>query len=206
MSFWTFLKDVTPLLAVGATVYGANQSAQANTQAANTMTAAQDKAMTAANTVYKANQGAASPGLLATQAVINRGSRLSPEQEQQVADTRAQALNALKGSSLRGSARTTAAIIADTDKRTRDNLMSQNQTRADNAAGTLTGQYFNAANNIANVSSQGLVNSGNISAANTLGQAQISGQAIGDIGAIIADAAKTKAQEERKRSYAKVGG
>lgn len=204
MSFWTFLKDMSPVLMAGATLYGANQTSKANEKAATTMSTAQDKATTAATGVYKEAQRAASPGLLATQALISRGGALTPVQEQQVADSRAQALNALKGSSLRGSARTTSAVVADTDKRVRDNLISQNQTRADSAAGNLTGQYFNSANNIANTTSQGLVNTGNINAANTIGQATISGQAIGDIGAIIADAAKTKAQEERDSSYRKI--
>lgn len=220
MSFWNFVKDVAPLLMAGATLYGASSSSKASEKAANTMasaqregTAAQLQGLKMAKEELAINRTAASPGLLATQEVINRGAALTPQQQQAVADSREQALNALKGSSLRGSARATSAIVADTDQRVRDNFASQNQGRADTAAMNLSNNFFSAGNNMSNnatqaggVISQGLVNTGNINAANTLGQGALSGQAIGDIGAIIADAAKSKVKEERDSSYAKVGG
>lgn len=214
-SFWDF---VTPLIPVAATLYGLNQTTKASNKAADTMAAAQEHGTDAqleglkmAKQELAVNRTAASPGLLATQEIINRGATLNPAQLQAVEDSRQTSLNALKGSSLRGSARATSAIVADTDKRVRDNLMQQNQTRADTAATGLSSQYFGAGNNMANnstaaggVISQGLVNTGDINAANTIGQANLRGQAIGDIGATIADTIKDNVQKERDSTYKKV--
>ena len=215
-SFWDFLPTA---LTIGATLYGADQSSKANTQAANTMakaqtagTAAQVDALKLAQHELDVNRTAASPGLLATQEIINRGSRLTPEQELAVTDSRAQALNALKGSSLRGSARATSAVVSDTDQRVRNNFMSQNQNQANSAALGLGGQFFSAGQNLANtaaktgdVISQGLVNTGDIYGANTIGQGALRGQAIGDVGAVIADTIKDGVKKERDSSYSKVG-
>ncbi len=216
-SFWDFLPAA---LTIGASLYGTSQASKANNKAADTMagaqksgTAAQLAGIEAAKKQIAIDQAAASPGLLAEQAVINRGSALTPEQELQVADSREQALNALKGSSLRGSARATSAIVADTDQRVRDNLMQQNLNRADTAAAGLSGQYFNAGNSLANnatnagtVASQGLVNTGDINAANSIGQGKLTGQAIGDVGALISDNVKNNLQQTRNSTYAPVAG
>lgn len=220
MSFWNFVKDMGPLLMAGATLYGANQASKANNHAADVMSGAQKAGTDAqlqglkmAKEELAINRNAASPGLMATQELISRGAALTPQQELAVADSREQALNALKGSSLRGSARATSAVISDTDKRVRGGFMDANQNRADSAATGLSSQYFGAGNNMASnstaaggVISQGLVNTGNIQGANSIGQGALTGQAIGDIGAIIADAAKSRVKEERDSSYAKVGG
>lgn len=218
MSFWNFVKDMGPLLAVGATLYGADQASKSNNQAATIMagaqkegTAAQLEGLKMAKEELAVNRTAASPGLLATQAVINRGATLTPQQETAVADSREEALNALRGSSLRGSARATSAIVSDTDKRVRQGFMDANQGRADSAAAGMAGQYFGAGNNMANnstaaggVISQGLVNTGNIQGANAIGQGALRGQAIGDIGAIIADSVKDNVKKERDSSYTRV--
>ena len=213
--FWDFIQVVAP---IAATVYGAGQSSKANTQAATTManaqqagTDAQLKGLEMAKQELAVNRTAASPGLLAVQERINRGAALTPEQEMAVGDSRTQALNALKGSSLRGSARATSAVVSDTDQRIRNNFMTQNQNAADQAAMGLGGQYFSAGNSMANnatsaggVISQGLVNTGNIQGANAIGQGALTGQAIGDVGAVLANAAKEKAQEERNANYRSV--
>ena len=217
MSFWEAI--LPTVLSVGATVYGANQSSKATQQAAQqtydatqAATEAQLEGLRVAQQNLEVNRRAASPGLVATNRIIARGSKLTPEQEMAVADTRKQALNALKGSSLRGSARATSAVVNDVDTRTRNNFMTQNQNAADNAAKSLAGQYFGAGTNIANNAtnqgttiSQGLTNSGIIQASNTLGQDAIKGRAIGDVGALISDALKSQVQEERGSSYGKTG-
>lgn len=200
--FWDFLPTI---LQVGATIYGTAQASSANNKAASTLAAAQ-KAGTAAevaglNTaqqVTAANQSAASPGLLAEQAIVNRGTDLTPAQEQAVADSRTTAINALNGTGLRGSARATSATIADTDQRERDNFMQQNQNNANTAAGALTGDYFQAGNNLATNAtntgqaiSQGLINTGTIQGSNDIGQGKLTGQAIGDVGATVANTVKS---------------
>jgi hypothetical protein len=190
MSFWSFIPKLLPALAqAGATIYGAQQASEANNKATQIMTDAQ----TSGNAVQVENRNAASPGLLATQEIIARGAKLNPMQETAVADTRAQALNALKGSSLRGSARATSAVVADADRRSRDTFMAQNQGRADTAAMNLTPQYFAAGNNV----SKGLVDTGKVQADNAMGQGALRGQAIGDVGAIIANTVKESAKRER---------
>ncbi len=220
--FWDFLPTA---LSVAATLYGTKQASDANNKAAQTLSAAQTAGTNAAvaglNTakqVTQANQGAASPGLLAEQAIVNRGTTLTPAQEQAVADSRTTAINAMNGTGLRGSARATAATIADVDKRERDNFMQQNQNNANTAAGTLTGDYFNAGNNLATnatntgaVISQGLTNTGDVNASNQIGQGKMAGQAIGDIGATIANTVKNGivqrniAATPAPSSYSKVG-
>lgn len=217
MSYWDFLPT---LITAGATIYGAKQASASNdraaqqaTQASKAATTAQVEGLNAARQELAVNRQAASPGLLATQEVIARGAALTPQQQQAVEDSRQQALNSIKGSSLRGSARATSAIVSDTDTRVRNAFMDQNQARADNAAQNLSTQYFGAGNSIANTAaqkgsaiSQGLVDAGNIAASNTLGQGTLRGQAIGDVGSVIADQIKSSMQEKRDSSYGKYGG
>lgn len=217
MSFWEGLLKVA--VPAAATLYGAKMASDASDKAAKQATQAtqagtdvQLEGLKVAQQNLEVNRRAASPGLLRTQEIIARGSRLTPEQEQAVEDSRRQSINALKGSSLRGSARATSALVSDTDKRVRNNFMTQNQNAADSAARSLAGQYFGAGTNIANNAtqtgnavSQGLVNQGNIQASNTLGQGALRGQAIGDVGAIIADSVKNDFQDKRDSSYERVG-
>lgn len=216
-SFWDF---VPALITAGATVYGVKQASKSSDAAAKQMTDATKAGTDAtlhgldmAKKELDINRTAASPGLMATQALISRGSALTPQQEMAVADSRDQALNALKGSSLRGSARATSAIVSDTDQRVRNAFMDQNQNRADSAATGLASQYFGAGNMMSNNAtqagnavSQGLLNTGAINSANTMGQGTLRGQAIGDIGAVIADQVKESIRKDRDSSYQKVGG
>jgi hypothetical protein len=141
------------------------------------------------------------------QGVIGRGTALTPAQQQALDDARRTTIDALQGGDLRGSAGATVAAVRDVEGRMRGDFMSQNQNRADTAATALSGQYFNQGKNSADLDlsrgatvSQGLMSNANVNAANTMGQATIKGQAIGDIGAIIADEAK------RRSSYQTVGG
>jgi hypothetical protein len=88
----------------------------------------------------------------------------------------------------------------------RNQFLTQNQGRADAAASGLSGQYFNAGNNLQNsivnsgkAVSSGLTTAGDITASSMLGQAGVQGKAIGDIGAIIADEIKNK--QKRPSNY-----
>lgn len=216
MSFWNFIKDVAP---IAATIYGASQTSKASnaaTQQANQAnkdaTQIQLKSLEDANRNLEVNRAAASPGLLRTQEIIARGSTLTPEQIMAVEDSRREGINALKGSSLRGSARATSAIVNDIDTRQRNNFMATNQSNADSAAKGLATQYFGAGADVANlqakqgtVASQGLINSGNLIAQNTLGQAATRGNAIGDISAILTNKAKQSIQDERDQNYGNTG-
>ena len=197
--FWDFLPTI---LSIGSTIYGTTQKSKADNAAAATAATAQANAVAAekaglatAAQVTAGNQAAASPGLVADQAIINRGVALTPAQQQAVTDANTTAINSLGG--LRGSARATSAVIADTTARNTATFEQQNQNNVNTAAGQLTPQYFGAGNNLAanavaggQVASSGLVNTGNVVGNNQIGQGALAGQAIGDIGATVANVAK----------------
>lgn len=220
MSFWDFAKVLAPTLVSGAaTVYGASQTNKGNdkasaqlVQAQREATAAEQKALATATAQMKEQQSAASPGLLAMNEIIGRGESLTPMQLRTLDDARRKTADSLQGGSLRGSARATSATIADVEGRMTDQFMDSNRNRADGAAGTMASQYFGAGNKIASLAtdtgrsvSNGLISTGEVNAANTMGQTATNGKAIGDISALIADQFKAKDQERRDSSYAPVG-
>jgi len=211
MSFWNFLPT---LVTAGATIYGTTQANKTSAKASNDLLKAsresqqaQENALRLAQENLNETRKLASPGLTALQKRISRGSELTPEQKLAVEDSRRESINALKGSSLRGSARATSAVISDTDTRVRNNFMTSNRDSSDNAAATLTGQYFNTSRDLNNnlisqgdATSKGLLDRGNVTASNTIGRGNRTGSAIGDIGGIIADTLKNdviKARESR---------
>ena len=212
MGFWDW---VPKAVEIGATLWGAKQQSDTQNQAANTAVQANQAATAAAlegnrvaTSAMERQQAAASPGLMHVQEVIGRGEGLTPAQELSLNDARRTTLDTLHGGSLRGSARATVAAVQDVDGRMRADMIDRNRARADTAATNLSGQYFNSGNQIANlntsagnVASAGLINTGNVESANTMGQGIIKGQAIGDIGAIIADQLKSDDNKKRDSSY-----
>lgn len=216
MGMWDWVVDMAPtLIETGVKAYGANQKSKAYNAATDTSVAAQQAATEReiaareqANLILRQQQQAASPGLTALQGVIGRSDQLTSAQIQALDDARRTTLDSLQGGALRGSARATAATIADVDGRIRSQMLSQNQNRADNAAGSLAGQYFSAGNSVANntigsgqTASQGLTNIGQLQANNSINQDAINGTAIGDIGAVIADSVKAAQNQKRDSSY-----
>lgn len=213
MSFWSSVLPAA--ITAGASLWGASRQSDAQDEAAKIAAGAQGRATAAeveankqAVTVMQNQQRMASPGLLALQGIVGRGEKLTPAQELALEDARRTTLDALQGGSLRGSARATAATVNDVDGRMRTGFMDQNRSRADSAAGALSSQYFSSGNNIADLNlsggksvSSGLLNTGEINAANTLGQSNIQSRAIGDIGAIIADQMKSADSKKRDSSY-----
>lgn len=214
MSFWSFVGNIAPtLIGAGTTLYGASQAKKADNKATQQLLEAQQQASAQEQEAIRLAQARlieqqqqASPGLTGLQEIIGRGARLNPEQQRSIDDARRRSLDALQGGSLRGSARATAATVADVEGRMRDQYMTSNQSRADQAASNLSGQYFNAGQNIADLNlrsgssaSSGLTNMGNITAANTVGTAARSGEALGHIGALIADEIKQAARNTSPR-------
>lgn len=213
MGMWDWVPSV---VSAGATLYGAYQSSKSNDKAAAIASDAQDRATDAqiqalntATRLMTQQQQQASPGLVALQRVLGSADELTPTQIRAIEDARRTSLDSLQGGSLRGSAGATAAVVRDVEGRMTDQFMQSNRNRADQAASNLSGQYFNAGKNVADLTlgtgtaaSQGLINTGNINAANTMGQGAIRGQAIGDIGAIIAAQMKDDDIKTRQSSYA----
>lgn len=212
-SFWDW---VPALITAGAVVYGADKATSAQKQAAatattaqNAATAAQLKGINVATTNDQNMQQQASPGLMANQAIIARGTALTPEQKQAVSDAQRTTIDSLNGGSLRGSARATTAAVNDINNKTTAQFMQTNQNNVDEAANALSGQYFNAGNNISNLNSQagntvsqGLINTGQTAVNSGLNESTIQGQAVGDVGAVIADQLKKQNQAKRDSSYA----
>ncbi len=209
-SFWDWAPT---LLQVGTTIWGASQQADATKAAAqtaanaqNSATAAQLQGIELARQTMQQQQAAASPGLVSMQNVITRGTGLTDNQKTALDDARRTTMDSLRGSGLRGSARATAATVKKVEGDMRGQYLDANQARSDQAASTLSGQYFNAGNNIANLQtgagtavSNGLTSVGDINASSQLGTASTTGKAIGDIGAIIAD--EIKNGQKRDTSY-----
>lgn len=203
------------MIQAGATLLGARQKNNASQQAADTAVVAQQRATAAEVAAIQVAQGQlneqklqASPGLVAQQEIIGRKDQLTPFQMQQISDSRRTTLDALQGGSLRGSARATAEAVSDVEGRQVNQFLEANQSRADQAATNLSGQYFNAGNNVANLNlkagdsvSQGLISQGDVQSANIVGRGKITGQAIGDIGAVIAEQIKKSNQEKKDSSY-----
>lgn len=213
---WDWVADLAPtLIETGVKAYGANQKSKGYNQATNTAVASQNAATEReiaareqANVLLRQQQQMASPGLTALQGVIGRSDQLTPAQIQAMDDARRTTLDSLQGGSLRGSARATAATVADVEGRMRNQMLTQNQQRADNAAGALASQYFSSGNSVANntaqtgqVASQGLTSIGQLQANNQINQGTINGTAIGDIGAVIADTVKASQNQKRDRAY-----
>lgn len=205
-SFWNWAIPIGMAAVGGVMSSNANKTAaQITADATNRATDAQLQGIQDATAILQQQQAAASPGLTAMQGMITAGNTLTPAQRTALNDARTTALNQLSNSGLRGSARATSAVVRDVEGRMRDQYLDANQRRSDTAAQTLSGQYFNAGNNIANMNvsqgnaiSQGLTTIGNSNANMTTSNANIQGKALGDIGAIIADELK---DQNRGTSY-----
>ncbi len=192
------------VVTIGTTLFGAyeaNKTAKTNQQVAATAvaggTAAQEAGIDAAKANAQNLQGQASPGLIQEQNVMALADKLTPAQQQGLADAQRTELDALQAGDLRGSARATVAAVNDVRNRGYEADLQANQLRADAAGSNLSGQYFNAGNNIANLNMQ----AGNTASAGLIAGAQnnintntnqntIAGTAIGNIGSVISDQLK----------------
>ena len=215
-SYWDWLPAV---ITGGATLLGTKMTTDANKAATSTANAGTDAATKAqleslnrAELILKQQQTAASPGLMRMQQMVGAGDQLTPSQITALEDARRTSLDALKGGSLRGSARATADTVRKVEGDMRNQFLESNRNRSDSAATNLSNQYFSSGNAVANnaVNAGNAVSSGLVSTAGnnanlTTTNSQIQGKAIGDIGAIIADQLKADNQKKRDSSYAPVG-
>lgn len=216
MGMWDWVADLAPtLIETGVKAYGSSQTSKSYNDATAAEVAAKraatERELAAreeANRLLKQQQQAASPGLTALQGVIGRSDQLTPAQIQALDEARRTTLDTLQAGSLRGSARATAATVNNVEGTMRNNMLAQNQNRADNAAGALAGQYFGTGNTIANntvqsgqTASQGLTSIGGLQAQNSINQGAINGTAIGDISAVIADSVKEAQTKKRDEQF-----
>lgn len=215
-----WLTDLLPtLVSAGTTLYASNQAKSANKKAAqqenlSTQAAAalSKQYLDNAQQQFGAMRTQAQPGVdRLTQLATTDPNSLTPDQIRALSDARESSLAGLAVSGLRGSGKATSAVINDTQKRMREGYVSNNQTRADTAASNLSGQYFNAGNNEANVNrdlatsgSNALMKQGETTSSATTANGALSGQAIGDIGAIIADQIKNQTRYGKKNRSGEV--
>lgn len=205
MSWLTAL--LPTLVSTGATLYSSSQAQKANKKAAqqenlSTQAAAalSKQYLDNAQQQFGSMQTQAQPGVdRLTHLATSDPNSLTPEQKIALNDARESSLAGLAVSGLRGSGKATSAVVNDTQNRMRAGYASTNATRADTAASNLSGQYFNSGNNMANVNrdlatsgSNALMKQGETTANATTANGAISGQAIGDIGAVIADQIKNQ--------------
>lgn len=209
-----FLGDggwIGPAIMAGATLYVGNQAAAANLQAAQIAAQAQARSAAAiqegnrmAQQRFEQVQTQTAPAVEGLQRIAASDPyAFSPGQEQELADSRRQTMNALAVSGLRGSGRATVAAVRQAEDNTRGRLIEQNRSRADSATTNLAGQYFGVAGQAATVDSQtglavgsSLENQGAMQANALLANTSLQGRALGDIAAVTADALK-----EGRRSY-----
>lgn len=177
MSWWNAFK-------VGSSLLGTLGSIAANKKATKTATAS----LVQKQQDLKKLQAAAQPGITQQYNTIARQNVLTPAQQTAINTARDTTLTALNQGGLRGSGRATVAAVKDVEGTLRNQYLDANRTRADSAASSLAGNYFNAGTNAAQVSPQ----IGETHGTNTLATAIQTGKAIGDIGALIADEQKNK--------------
>jgi hypothetical protein len=194
-----------------ASVAGAVISSNANQAAAEKAAAgaqAQADAIKQGNALaqqrFEKVQGDTAGALQYQQETIAGANGLTPQQQAALEDTRRQTNNALAVSGLRGSGRAAVAAVRRTEADFTNNALDQNRRRADQAASSLSGQYFQAGNQAANTDvrsgmAQGQANfqTGMIGAEQGIADATQRGRAIGDIASIINDTAK----EGRRSNY-----
>lgn len=228
MSLWdivtSFVSSNTDVLssavqgvaAVAGSAIAANANAEAAeiaAQAAQRQTDAINAANAQAQQRFDTIQSQTAPGVshLRTTA-LTAPEQLTPEQRFQLDQTRQEALNSLNASGLRGSGRATTAVLRNVESGFRNTAIGQNRNRQDTAANVLAGQNFNAATAGANA----VIGQGRDVAAieGDIGQtranletanARLTGQALADVGSIIADANKRResrfaeSSDERER-------
>lgn len=203
MSFFDWLPQV---IQAGTTIFNAVDQSNSNNDAAEIYAQSQRDALAAKNAaqaqaqqVVQQQQALAAPAVARQQQIIARGDALTPVQQQQIADARRSTINALGASGLRGSGAATVAGVRDVEGRLGAQFTQQNRSAADSAASSLSGQYFSSGNNLANSlvqsgnnAGQAITNIGDTNAALPIANSKISGQAIGDIGGIIASELNAK--------------
>lgn len=202
---------VGPAVLAGATAIGAITSGNANQRAAETAArASADNAAAIregnrlAQQRFDESKQIAGPAVAYQQDVINSGGALTPWQREQIEDARRTTTNALSVSGLRGSGRATVAAVKKVEGDLTGRFLADNQGRADRAATGLSNQFFNAQNQSAALDTStgraagaSALDAGLYDAGADTANANLRGQAIGDIATLINDQWK----EGRKSNY-----
>lgn len=182
----------------------ANKSATATSnKALKQANALRQQAIDKATGIYSDLKTESAPAVRYLQDVVaNPVGGLYPDQVEAQQEERRNALNDVSHSGLRGSGRAVTASLKKVDSDFYNNAMAQNRGNRMNAAGQLTGQFFQAGDNTANALLSGgnaaadtEEKTGNNSANLGTTNASLVGNTLGDIGSLIAQ--ETKGRDSR---------
>lgn len=187
-----------------------HQAAVAQAQAAERQAQAIRQGNQLAQQRFETVQQQAQPAVEGLQRIASSDPyALTPQQEQEIADSRRTAMNALAVSGLRGSGRATVDAVRGSEDATRGRIVARNQARSDTATTGLAGQYFTAVGKAAGLDAStgeavgkavgkayDPTKMGELNANALLATTTLQGRALGDVAAVTADALK-----EGRRSY-----
>ncbi len=193
------------------TIGGALLSAQANKDAAKkaakaTLAGAKARAEGIQKGVDRLDVVRGETGVAPTylRQVVAAPTELQPWQRQALDESRQATMRGIPWG-LRGSGRFVTRAIRDVETGVRNNFLQENQRRADEAARALASPYFNASSRAAELEGtqgealgSGIADAGLYKANAGTANAGLYGQAIGDIGAIVASQLKPKPSGYRR--------
>lgn len=203
------------------TLAGASIAAKANKKAVEQSNAAQlQAAQIQADAITKGNEQAqatlnqiraeSAPATGHLRGVIAESGELTPLQLQSLDEARRGVANQIRGSSMAGSGRTMTAAFRNVESDFVNRALESNKNRADSAARTMYGSGTSAASSVAGLqANQGtqtgavhgnaIRTTGDNEAAGTLATGKLTGQAFGDIGAMIATEGRESRYADRMR-------
>jgi hypothetical protein len=191
MSIFDSLISAAPtLLEAGSSIYGAISSSKSNTKAAKKLAEAEQQKVALQKQVYGDLESKSEPAVNYFRTTLASPSTLTPDQEDERGELERQTLNQVNRTGLRGSGRAVTSALRRVDADYVNGAMAQNRSRRDAAAGQLSGQYFSAANNLANSEGNGAVDAATAEANASQANSNLRGQAIGDISGLIASEIK----------------
>ncbi len=161
----------------------------------------------AAQARYEADRALTEPAIRYLKGVIaSDPMQLTPQQTQQLGDTRLQTQRNLNASGLRGAGRSQVAATRAVESDLRNRFLTENTNRQDIAARSLADPYFQTTRNLASldtssgsVAGDATLRTGASGASADLANVGLRGRAIGDISSYLSSEIKDRTRESRYR-------
>jgi len=197
MSFFDSITDAVsdfyPALKVGADIYGAVSSVQANKKATKAAQAGVREANELTQAELDRIKEATGPAIAHQREAVSRDPyRLTPEQQRELDEIRQSARRTITGGPLAGSGRAQVRAYNEMEGAARDRMTRSNTERADMAAGNLSRVGFTAGVTAGQTAGDAAVKTAMLGANKTLANTRVAGQAIGDVLGYINDENKAK--------------
>lgn len=187
------VSDFSPVLEVGANLYGAYSSAQANKKATRTAQAGVNRANALTQEQLAKITEATAPAIQHQREVVSRNPYVfTPEEQREIDAIRQSARRTIAGGPLAGSGRAQVRAFNEMDVAARDRITGRNTQRADEAAGRLSSIGFGAMSDQGTSGANAALNTALLGADRTLANQRLTGQAIGDVMSYISDYDKAK--------------